>query len=218
MRDALEQVETLLADKTYLLADDRATSLDCLALGYFSLALVPDLPFSWLHDAVTTKAPKLSRYIERVRRQCFGPAVSVSDAVNNNDNSAPGADPVSLPWKAPERVSVTAIGTTLLNTLADATPILKEVRTNNRLREAAEATDSSLSQQESEAISDYALAKKTDLYVSVASVTVGFVALVGYAFHVGLVAFSQRPEEYEETDAGGEDEFQAADFLTSLNL
>lgn len=220
--DVFELLETLLADKPYLLAEDRATGLDCLVLGYLSLALFPELPHPWLRDAIRSKAPKLARYTERMRQTCFGPSVTVSDAFKDGKNNI--ADAVSLPWKAPERVSFTAIGSTLLNTLADATPILKDLRVSKRLREAAESPDSGFSREESKAVTEYALAKKTDLLVSIASVTAGIAALVGYAFHVGLLTVGNPDEEEEEAYEGYEGDgtveglsgMQAGDFLGVL--
>ncbi|KAL8870670.1 MAG: hypothetical protein Q9198_007579, partial [Flavoplaca austrocitrina] len=53
----------LLDGKRYFLPNEegRMTSLDCLALGYLALALVPDVPQSWLKQMMKRKYPDLCR-------------------------------------------------------------------------------------------------------------------------------------------------------------
>ncbi|KAL2864159.1 glutathione S-transferase family protein [Aspergillus lucknowensis] len=178
--DLFGPLEELLGDKTHLLSERGPSSLDCLAVGYLSLALVPELPHAWLRDLMLRKAPRLSQFVERLRRELYG-TVNVSDAFANGGNSP-------LPWRAPERARLATIGSTLLNSLADATPILKDIRMNNRLRETAESADSGLSELESRSLSAYAQAQGRDTLLSIATVVGGLTALAGYMVHVG--AFS----------------------------
>ncbi|KAJ5724179.1 hypothetical protein N7488_002214, partial [Penicillium malachiteum] len=200
-----EPLEAMLGQKTSLLAASTPSSLDCVALGYLSLALIPDLTQPWLRDAMRAKAPRLSAYTERMRTLCFG-ETRIESAHAFSPESAP---PSSLPWRAPGRISVTAVGTTLLSTLADSTPFLSEIRRNNRLKQEVESVESELSPRERTAVSMYADASKKDMYVSVAAVVGGVAALVGYMFHVGLIAISSGEDEPEEE----EEEF--VDYLDS---
>lgn len=205
-----EPLESMLGQKAYLLAtneDEMPSSLDCVALGYLSLALVPELSFPWLRDAMRTKAPLLSAYTERLRRRCFGDVpVEVVHAFSPQD-----APPSPLPWRAPERISVAAVGSTLLATLADSTPFLREVCQNNRLKKAANAADADLSSTERKVVSMYADASKRDLYVSIATVVGGAAALVGYMVHVGLL----RPQQEEEVEVQEE---APADFAAAADV
>jgi sorting and assembly machinery component 37 len=188
--DFFEPLEAMLASKPVLLpADDEnsPSSLDCLAIGYLSLALHPDLAFPWLRDAMRAKAPRLTAYTERMRSRVFA----------------------ALPCREPARISVSAVGSTLLNMLADNTPILREVRANRRLKSAAQA-DENFSPIQKLALFDYASTKDKDRWVSIASVVAGGVALVGYMVHVGLISFSGRVEEDEQEL---EQEFEPADVL-----
>lgn len=203
-----EPLEAMLGQKAYLLAaheDEMPSSLDCVALGHLSLALIPELSFPWLRDAMLAKAPLLTAYTERLRRRCFGDAhVEVAHAF-----SPQSAPPSPLPWRAPERISVAGVGSTLLATLADSTPFLREVRRNNRLKAAAAEPDSELSSTEKRTVSMYADASKKDMYVSIATVVGGVAALVGYMLHVGWITVGTQPpeEEVEETP----------DFATAFN-
>lgn len=213
--DFFEPLEAMLArTKTCLLpADDNnnPSSLDCLALGYLSLALVPKLVFPWLRDAMRIKAPLLAAYTERMCSRCFGDApVDAKYALQPTGTAA-------LPWRAPERISVAAVGSTLLNTLADNTPFLREVRQNRRLKQVVEA-DSGFSAVEKQVLSSYADSSNKDMLLSVATAVAGTAALVGYMVHVGLLSFStggvQEEEDLDE-DAGvlQLDPGSAADFL-----
>ena len=188
----LEAVKKNHDQNDYLLLD-KATSLDCLVLGYLSLALYPDVPRPWLREALQSKAPRLVQYTERMRRQCF------------NDPQ------LGLHWKKPtQRQRLTSIGSTLLTNLADATPILRDIRANNRLILQQKSTLSG--SVEGETVSEYARSKKTDLYVSIASVGVGISALVGYMFYVNILSFG-REEEEEEKDI---EPLQVSDFLSPV--
>lgn len=218
--ELFEPLRLLLDNKKYFLSNERPSSLDALALGYLSLALVPELPYPWLRESLRTKAPELAQYVERMRQRCFG-VVQVSDAFGAARRES------VLPWRPPKRITAAKIGRTLLNALADATPILKDLRLHDRLREAAQSPDSQLSPEESKAVSEFAIARKRDVYVSVATVAASVAALFGYLFHVGLLSmgpvegFPEEVEELEEDDDGSVLDFDgdigsAEDILSAL--
>ncbi|KAL4811024.1 Tom37 C-terminal domain-containing protein [Aspergillus unguis] len=204
-------LEELLDDKTHLLSGRGPSSLDCLAVGYLSLALVPDLPVSWLRGSIQRKGPRLSQYVERMRSELFG-TVNVSDAFKFNADS-------KLPWQAPERASFASVGTSLLTSLADSTPILKDIRVNNRLRETAESSEAGLSEIESKSLSAYARGQKKDTLLSVAAIVGGVAAMVGYMFHIGLLSAPPKEEvEDEEPQITIPESLNASDFLGNLAL
>lgn len=221
--DFFEPLEAMLGEKLYLLAGEHGespSSLDCIALGYLSLALVPDLTSPWLRDAMRAKAPRLSAYTQRMRQRCFGEgSVEVAHAYSPQTSS-----PSPLPWREPGRVSVAAVGSTLLATLADNTPFLSETRRNNRLKKAAQSTESGFEELESKAVSAFAEAKTRDMYVSIAAVVAGAAALVGYVVHVGLLAAPMEDTEEEEEEAEEEAALRdlgsgnATDFLKSVSF
>ncbi|KAL3465471.1 Tom37 C-terminal domain-containing protein [Aspergillus heterothallicus] len=193
--ELFEPLEELLGDKTHMLSEKAPSSLDCIAIGYLCLALIPELPHTWLRDLMLRKAPRLSKYIERMRRELYG-LVNVSDAFATEGRPF-------LPWRAPERARLATIGSTLFNTLADSTPILRDIRMNNRLREAAESPDSGLSEVESKTLSAYAGAQGRDTLLSIATVVGGFAALVGYMIHVGVFSAPEEEGENEEEEEEG---------------
>jgi sorting and assembly machinery component 37 len=205
--ELFEPLEEILGQKSYLVSDGGATSVDCLALGYLALILVPDLPYSFLRSAMQTKAPRLSTYTERMRQRCYGTVdVEVAHAFDETRKSTTAATP--LPWQPPQRANIATVCSTLLNTVADATPILKDIRSSERLRQAAQSPDSGLSGIESRALSEYATGQKKDMLVSIATVAGGVAALIGYMVHVGFIQISFGGEEgqWEEEGQGGEEE------------
>lgn len=211
--DFFEPLEAMLSSKSCLLpadSDNSPSSLDCVASAYLSLALIPDLAFPWLRDAMRAKAPLLTAYTERMRSRAFG-VVDVSHAFT----------PVteSLPWRAPDRLSIATVGSTLLNTLADNTPILKEVRANRRLKQAIQS-DENFSPVQKQGLSLYADSKSKDMLVSIAAVVAGSAALVGYMVHVGLISFSRGVEEEEEEEVYEPDQVvhMPASEILGLNL
>ncbi|KAG2411899.1 hypothetical protein HFD88_009455 [Aspergillus terreus] len=206
--DLFAPLEALLAGKAYLLTDepDGPTTLDCLATGYLALALVPDVPYPWLRDAMRAKAPRLTALVDRVRRTCFGPAgISVADACAPPAAVTPPGDSSPLrylPWRAPDRPRLVTAGCTIVDALADALPVVRDVRVNNRLREAAQAPQSGLSAVESQTLAAYATGQKKDVWMSVAAVVGGVAALVAYMVSVGTFSLAVEEEEEEEEEEG----------------
>ncbi|KAI9370437.1 Tom37 C-terminal domain-containing protein [Aspergillus egyptiacus] len=207
--ELFDPLEELLGDKPYLLSAQGPSSLDCLALGYLSLALVPELPHPWLRDAMQRKAPRLSQYIDRMGRRLYG-TVRVSDAFNPTGGSL-------LPWRAYERARLATVGSAILTSLADATPILRDIRMNNRLRETVESSDAGLSQIESRSLAAYVRGQNKDMLLSIATVVGGVAALIGYMVHVGIFSAAEAGDEEEEGEPELPESLSASDIL-GLNV
>ena len=74
---ACEPLEMMLSEKRWLLSEERVSSLDCLALGYLSLMLVPDVPMMWLREGMESRWPALCGFVWRGLLVCFGGYVRV---------------------------------------------------------------------------------------------------------------------------------------------
>lgn len=204
--EVFEPLEEILGEKRYLLSNSSskagsgACTLDCLATGYLSLMLVPDLAYPWLRDAMNAKAPQLTAYTERMRQRCFGSSSPAPAPTDSTTTATTTTQQDSLPWRAPPRVNLYQISSTLLSSLADAVPVVRDLRNHNRLRSAAEAADSGLSGVEQRALSQYATGQKKDVVLSAVMVVGGVAALVGYMVRVGLVSI-----DIDTGDGGGGD-------------
>lgn len=193
--DLFEPLEQLLGGKAYLLSDQHMSALDAFVVGYLSLGMVQGLPAPWFSEALQTKAPRLAKYVARVRDDCFG-VVHVADAFADVPSRSS-----KLPWRQPERVNAGKIGRTLLNTLADATPILSDMRANDRLRQSVQGLgDDEVSPLEAEMIKETVAAKQKDMYLSIASVAAGVTAMVGYMFYHGLISVAKEEEHIDEDE------------------
>lgn len=191
----LDPLEELIESKRggkggqrYFFSDEKASSLDCLAVGYLALALVPSLPYPWFAEAIKNKAPLLAEYTQQLRQTCFG-SVDITDAFRE---AGSGSSRSPLPWQAPERPSVGRVGMTLLDNLCDATPVLKEIRANQRLKQAAVSPGSNLDTDQKKMVMELAEFRRRELYMSIATVTAGLSAMAGYMFHIGLLRLPNR--------------------------
>jgi len=61
-----EPLSDLLGDNDFLLGTDSPSPLDCLAYGYLSLMLYPNMPQKWLSEIMRSQHLKLVAYVERV--------------------------------------------------------------------------------------------------------------------------------------------------------
>ncbi|KAL8998235.1 MAG: hypothetical protein Q9169_002639 [Polycauliona sp. 2 TL-2023] len=64
----------------------KMTSLDCLALAYLSLAVIPDLPQAWLAQKMKKEYPDLCRFVEEHGKRCFGMDVRVRSMDRSQDD------------------------------------------------------------------------------------------------------------------------------------
>lgn len=170
----LQPLAELLGDKTHLLTDRSPTSLDCIALAYLSLALIPGLPSPWLADAVQTQTPSLVIYAERLHSRCFGVLAN-------------------LPWQtSPPAGAIAAtvmIGCQLLDALADAMPVVRDLRAAARLgtRRDGDDGDDDGDNESRELIAQVAAARRREALASAATVTGGVAIFVAYLARTGLV-------------------------------
>lgn len=137
--DALAQnflgpLQDLLGEKRYLVSERQFSSLDCLALGYLSLMLLPELPQPWLAKSVRAHSPQLCTWTQDLSSRIFGPAVTPAAALLTSSSSSNSPDPSALPWKTPNTGGLLGITTTYLTTLADSLPVLGQHRLDSKMR------------------------------------------------------------------------------------
>lgn len=105
-----EPLQDVLGDNEYLLATDSPSVLDCLAYGYLSLMLYPDMEQDWLAVALRKHYPRLAQYVERLRchLDIDTDAAKVMSALNA-DNDEQLKQSIHIPWKPAERRAPTAV-------------------------------------------------------------------------------------------------------------
>ena len=97
---ALDPLNELLGEKRWFLCTEKPSSLDALALGYLSLALVPEAEASWMREGVR-RYPKLCAFVEHGLEEVFKGVVKVEEAMI--PEKIEGS--VGLPWRAPAAVT-----------------------------------------------------------------------------------------------------------------
>ena len=119
----LEPLARLLGDKPYLLSRPQPSSLDCLTLGYLSLAMTSGLPQPWLAQTMRSRYAGLCNYVERLQsRLLAGTANPERPARDGNPSSS------TLPWSPQESISPLNTSHLLLETFLDSFPVLKDIR------------------------------------------------------------------------------------------
>lgn len=122
MEAAFDPLQQLLGTKrSFLSTDDeeKVSSLDCLALGYLSLALIPALPQSWLSDTMKAKHPPLCQWVWESLQAIGGADVRLEDAFVAAPSRDTEAEGKALPWQVPNPRPLTSAAAVLLtHTLA----------------------------------------------------------------------------------------------------
>ena len=212
-RRFLQPLQDLLGKQDFFFySGTRPSSLDCLAVAYLALALFPDLPQPWLADSVRTGFGRLGAYVHNLAASFFGGAVSVEQALlagvatTDRDGDTTEAErdrtkraPVqgSLPWKAPERGGLLAIGSLVVENVLDSIPLVDQLRASNRLARAAKDSRT-MTEEEKKQVQAIATARRRELFSQVLTVGAGVSAFVGYLFYNGILALSTGEEEGEE--------------------
>ncbi len=194
----LEPLQSLRGKKRYFISQS-PTSLDCLAFGYLSLALLPDLPSPWLANSMRTKYPQLCAFVHDLQRSYFNGAVTLEDAYLTTSSSLSGEEAekererrrrangkAALPWSPPERGGLLALGGILASNMADKIPGISQLRHARRMERELEsaAEDEEEIYEATKAVSLY----RRELWATTAAVMGAVGLMVGYMFHYGHLA------------------------------
>ena len=132
--DLYEPLEGLLDNKRYFLSKEEPSSLDCLALGYLSLAISPELPQEWLKRPLMSKYPNLARYIVTSIDRCFGPPISPTSVL---DAELIAKSNLRLPWRAPAQPRISTLTSAALSGILDHIPGFASFRNPTSFRATA---------------------------------------------------------------------------------
>jgi sorting and assembly machinery component 37 len=194
----LEPLQSLRGKKRYFVSQS-PTSLDCLAFGCLSLALLPDLPSPWLANSMRSKFPQLCAFVHDLQRSYFNGAVSLEDAYLTTSSTLSGEEAekererrrrasgkAALPWSPPDRGGVLALGGILASNVADTIPGISQLRHAKRLERELESTAED-EEERYEAVKTVAIYRR-ELWITTAAVIGAVGLMVGYMFHYGLLA------------------------------
>ncbi|KAL9637621.1 MAG: hypothetical protein Q9164_002083 [Protoblastenia rupestris] len=198
-----EPLAELLGEKRYFLSDHQVTSLDCMALGYLSLALIPKVPHSWLKERMKSRYPTLCAFVQRMVEEVFGGTVAVEAALSPSPSVPNTHDQgVSLPWQAPPQTTMIAKAATLISSLSEGLPF-----SQSRI-----ITDTPSPKHRNTDIPAHS--SSTSLLLPAAAVMATVAAAVGtYIVYPALVGSSKKEEERTLEDMG-----EAGSLLAGLDF
>ncbi len=181
--DFFEPLDKLRGKKKFLVSDSQLTSLDCLALGFLSLMLVPELPQQWLANTMEKKFPELCEWTQDLRKTIFSSSVSLNDAYLTRLGDSQLDIRLQrlrgkghLPWRARKNESALSVGGAFLSSITDSLPVVGQLRRNTRMQQHAGDGSHSNSWQ----------------YLGlIGSVIAGLGLVAGYMFHEGILPFGQ---------------------------
>ena len=98
MEAAFAPLQQLLGDgkRFFFAADSHPSALDCLALAYLALALIPELPHPWLKQGLERRYAGLCDYARREMEALGWRDVAPEDALRDTTGSKK-----TLPWQKP---------------------------------------------------------------------------------------------------------------------
>ena len=199
--DFYEPLEALLGGKEYLLSRSSASSLDCLATGYLSLMVYPDLPHEWSKASMQTKHPKLAQYTKKMVEVFYSPPVRVSEAfdgIGEAVGAGKGRQTSKLPWQTPAKASFSAIGSMVLSSIADNVPIVNQLRADRQLKQAA--TDPALDSYDKRQLETIAQGRTREVYSQIATVGGVLGLFMTYLFYEGIVEWPSRSRQEDDKD------------------
>ncbi|KAI9777369.1 MAG: hypothetical protein M1816_004738 [Peltula sp. TS41687] len=138
----LDPLQELLGTKQFLLSE-QPSSLDCLAMGYLSLALLPDIPQPWLGEKMRFRFGRLCGYFVNLRLfhevgpDGFTEPKTDADIVAADDSSGEkphDKDQEVLPWADASGTFESKAHSVWLNATLDSLPFIKHLRAATRLR------------------------------------------------------------------------------------
>lgn len=130
-----DPLQELLGEKRYLLSEQQPSSLDCLAMGYLTLALLPELPQPWLAGKMRLSFERLCGYADNLRGLFYNVPPDDYNEPKMNTDSVAADNPFAeqhqpqvreaLPW---------VVSSVLLNNALESLPFVKQLRSTARLR------------------------------------------------------------------------------------
>ncbi|QSZ36462.1 hypothetical protein DSL72_006341 [Monilinia vaccinii-corymbosi] len=202
-----EPIQELKGKKKYLVTNSYMSSVDCLALGFMSLMLYPNLPQPWLARTMRKKFPDLVKWVEELKNEVFGGVVNVHDAMLTKSGHANAVQQkeMNLPWQVPEPRGLRHVGGVFLASLADSIPIVGQHRKDDRLRRSGGG----------ETVRDTSPVWR---YVATVGSLVAAVGLgAGFALHQGLIQLPEnRPGKKDDESEKTQDLGDIGDAVQAL--
>lgn len=125
-----DPLQDMLGESDYFLGRAEMSEVDCLAYGYLSMMLYPEMPQNWLRSTLRKKYARLVSFVERVHKELHL-ETRVEDVM---ELAGSGDEPemvsrrkdldMTLPWSQPAATSVVDAASTISTDLISRIPLL----------------------------------------------------------------------------------------------
>jgi sorting and assembly machinery component 37 len=118
-------------ENEFLLGTEEPTDVDCLAYGYLSLMLYPDVPQAWLAKTMKEKHGNLVRFVERMHKklELETKAADVMDLAHcktqEDVTGRRNARSMNLPWSPPAKPTIIETVSRISTELVEQIPYFK---------------------------------------------------------------------------------------------
>ena len=194
----LEPLQRLKGKKRFCVSKVHFTSLDCLVLGYLSLALIPELPQPWLARTMRNKFSQLCSWTETLRKEIFGGEVTLHDAFLTKLGDSELDLRLKrlrvrghLPWKAPADRGALAVGGVFVSSIGDSIPVVGQLRRNTRMRDHGGKT-----------MEDGTQSSSWQYLTTIGALVTGLGIAAGYMFHQGIISFGDAEGDKQDSPVG----------------
>lgn len=207
VRDFVEPLQARLGSNRYFIGADFST-IDCLAAGYLSLCLYPELPNPWLANEMRKGFPRMCGYLNDIRTQLFGKFVDANEvlAYTRGSTEREKAPETDLPWAVVERGDLPWMSGFVVDCALDAIGLGREAQAKKqKQREREESIDPEDLEQKRKAEA----AIRSQRIRGALTVVGGVAAFIGYCIWSGFLQIQlkkEKKDEEEEEEEGEEEE------------
>ena len=203
----MQPLRNFLGANRFFFGGDEMTSLDCLALGYLSLALKPDLPQSWLAEAMSTKYTSLVTYVNSGVERCFGGPVTVFEALPSlkAGSVAQNLKSARLPWREPLPKSFWWRSSPLVSSALSSIPVFGPLTQENIILSSTRREDHDVANSSDKTFF-------LPVIPAIVAVSSTILALGSYLVYSGTISFSADESSLSEPEPNSQSRNNLLDF------
>ncbi|KAL0640145.1 hypothetical protein Q9L58_000703 [Maublancomyces gigas] len=198
VHDFLQPLQARLGSSRYFFGSDPST-LDCLAAGYLSLCLFPELPHSWLANEMRKEFPRMCGYLNDIRTPMLGKFVNANEvlAYTRGSSEREKTPATELPWGVVERGDLPWMSGFLVDCALDAVGLGRGAETRRRKLQEREQ---SMDPEDLERKRKVEAAIRSLRIRSVLTAVGGVAAFIGYCVWSGFLQIKLKEEVEEEEE------------------
>lgn len=183
--DFFEPLLEMLGDKKWFLGE-RASSVDCLAVGYLALMQTPQLPQGWVKETLETKYTKLDSWVRNQIIGSFGPPVDIAAAGGKGGMKQ---KQIELPWRASAERNLPQILQSALDGCVSSIPVIGSSYSVSELDNKQSDRQDRYRQKQMRLTR---FQHQRDRYVQVVASTCAVTGLLGWLWYKGMLRFPRQ--------------------------